>query len=37
MKKFLTFLSDIAVTVITLIIFCAVLYGIYYMVIKTKQ
>ncbi len=37
MKRFYNTLTDILITLVTIIIFAAVIYGIYYMVIKSKQ
>ena len=37
MKKFFTALTDILIALITIAIFAAVIYGVYYMIIKTKQ
>ncbi len=36
-KKVLHTLTDILITLITIVIFAAVIYGIYYMVIESKQ
>ena len=36
-KKFLSAISDIIVSIITIVIFAAVIYGVYYMIIKVKQ
>lgn len=36
-KKVLNTLTDILITLITIVIFVAVVYGIYYMVIESKQ
>jgi hypothetical protein len=37
MKRLFNAITDILITLVTIIIFAAVIYGIYYMVIKSKQ